>query len=515
MRAKHRTLSVAATIALLAAASPAFAQVYVGGGGPTVEVNLEALNALPQTGPVKARAVRLRHPKDLRSPGNQVVQYDAELETTVIGGNGQPLAELGAVTRQAKYPAHKTESRVAATTFAPGVTLASLRPPEGDGSTGASPRRRGSRHHHRHRSANPLMAGDAAVQAHRELSSMTADDLNYLQRVCALQPKPPASTLDPAAYEITLPGAAPDASAAYHSSDSEVKARESETHAEDAPDSPPAPATAPPRQQMVLDEPPVAPDTPKVPPAPQHGEEVAPPPRQPSQPEIVASNAPSPGTPPQGDPDAPVESQGHANIPEPGKIVPMQPSGTVVLDRAASVEASRPASPKPIGVPASAPDLSTMPVPAETTTEMPEVQHAPVQAAGLTAPEPVPSPAPDGADPAAVRPPRGADKSTADDELRISYQPGSQGLPSNGTARMDNLAERLQGNPDLRVELRSYASSGSGGSSKARRLSLSRALAVRAYLTTHGVDANRIDIRALGADPTQASADRVDFFLVR
>jgi outer membrane protein OmpA-like peptidoglycan-associated protein len=46
--------------------------------------------------------------------------------------------------------------------------------------------------------------------------------------------------------------------------------------------------------------------------------------------------------------------------------------------------------------------------------------------------------------------------------------------------------------------------------SQARRLSLSRALAVRTYLIDQGIRSTRMDVRALGATADQGPLDRVD-----
>jgi outer membrane protein OmpA-like peptidoglycan-associated protein len=103
---------------------------------------------------------------------------------------------------------------------------------------------------------------------------------------------------------------------------------------------------------------------------------------------------------------------------------------------------------------------------------------------------------------------------TADD-LRLGFKGAEESLPTDQTGKLERLAAKLKNNPDLRVELRSFASAGSDMGSKARRLSLSRALMVRTALTQRGVDVDRIDVRALGAATDPSDADTVDVFLVR
>jgi hypothetical protein len=62
----------------------------------------------------------------------------------------------------------------------------------------------------------------------------------------------------------------------------------------------------------------------------------------------------------------------------------------------------------------------------------------------------------------------------------------------------------------LRLELLAYAAGTEDQANRARRLSLSRALAVRAFLINEGVRSTRMDVRALGNNVDGEPADRVD-----
>ena len=62
--------------------------------------------------------------------------------------------------------------------------------------------------------------------------------------------------------------------------------------------------------------------------------------------------------------------------------------------------------------------------------------------------------------------------------------------------------------------MQAFAGGSSGSPSVARRLSLSRALAVRAFLIEEGVRSTRIDVRALGNRAEGGPAERVDVVLV-
>jgi len=95
-------------------------------------------------------------------------------------------------------------------------------------------------------------------------------------------------------------------------------------------------------------------------------------------------------------------------------------------------------------------------------------------------------------------------------ETRLLFGDGSAELTARAAGQLNELANELLGNADARVQLLAYAKASDDGSSKARRLSLSRALAVRAYLIEKGIRSTRMDVRALGSGFTDGPADRVD-----
>ena len=80
------------------------------------------------------------------------------------------------------------------------------------------------------------------------------------------------------------------------------------------------------------------------------------------------------------------------------------------------------------------------------------------------------------------------------------------GLGSIGRA----LAQRLQKNERQRIQLMAFAAGSEDNASRARRLSLSRALAVRSYLIDQGIRSTRMDVRALGNTADSGPMDRVD-----
>jgi outer membrane protein OmpA-like peptidoglycan-associated protein len=73
---------------------------------------------------------------------------------------------------------------------------------------------------------------------------------------------------------------------------------------------------------------------------------------------------------------------------------------------------------------------------------------------------------------------------------------------------LDALAQRLLTSRE-RVRLAAFSGRKGDLSSEARRLSLARALAVRAYLVSKGVPVERVDVLAFGG-PSEGISDRVD-----
>ncbi len=116
---------------------------------------------------------------------------------------------------------------------------------------------------------------------------------------------------------------------------------------------------------------------------------------------------------------------------------------------------------------------------------------------------------------AALPPAKAPDKPATDKMLRFEFTGNSADLPSNATSELRTLAERLLRADSLRVQVKAYASAVEGGPSAARRLSLSRALAVRAFLIDQGVRSTRIDVRALGNRSEGGPPERVDLIVVK
>lgn len=94
--------------------------------------------------------------------------------------------------------------------------------------------------------------------------------------------------------------------------------------------------------------------------------------------------------------------------------------------------------------------------------------------------------------------------------MSVLFSTDETDLPNDARSALEALAQRMDKDPSLYLQLVSYAEGSESDASKARRLSLSRALAVRSYLMNYGLRSSRIDVRALGNKAPDEPLDRVD-----
>ncbi|MFI4986578.1 MAG: OmpA family protein [Alphaproteobacteria bacterium] len=204
-----------------------------------------------------------------------------------------------------------------------------------------------------------------------------------------------------------------------------------------------------------------------------------------------------------------------------------RPAGAAAASAGKRAEAApRPAaaaSPQPAAVTgraASAPPPARAAAPAPSAAAPAQPPASPPQAAASP-----PAQVPAAAKPAASAPaPQVAAKPAAtpsagearpDKVPSISFAAGSATLTDQAKAALDALVATLKKNAALRMQVQGYASGSEAEASNARRLSLSRALAVRNYLLGGGVEPERVDIEAFGNKlKDNGPADRVDTILV-
>ena len=97
---------------------------------------------------------------------------------------------------------------------------------------------------------------------------------------------------------------------------------------------------------------------------------------------------------------------------------------------------------------------------------------------------------------------------------QLFFTQGATKLSPAAQISLDALATKLNALPQSRMQLLAYAGEGNLSASKARRLSLSRALSVRSYLINKGVRSTRIDVRALGNKVPSGVPNRVDLKII-
>jgi outer membrane protein OmpA-like peptidoglycan-associated protein len=95
-------------------------------------------------------------------------------------------------------------------------------------------------------------------------------------------------------------------------------------------------------------------------------------------------------------------------------------------------------------------------------------------------------------------------------ELRLLFGSGATTLSEAAKGRLAALAEQLRAEPQRRIQVQAFAGGTEISARDARRVSLSRAVAVRDFLIEQGLSGRRIDVRALGSDSGSGPAHRVD-----
>jgi outer membrane protein OmpA-like peptidoglycan-associated protein len=159
------------------------------------------------------------------------------------------------------------------------------------------------------------------------------------------------------------------------------------------------------------------------------------------------------------------------------------------------------AAPAPAPVTAVAPPAATLPTAAPPAVQLPPGPPPRV------ATEPPPKP-PIAAD-------AGGDAMPMADGLRIIFLPSRFDLSPDTSDALHHFAAMLPRSDNVTLDVRAYAAAVPDDPSAARRLSLSRSLAIRAALMTEGIPSTRIFLRALGANAGNGPADRCDVLISR
>ncbi len=100
-------------------------------------------------------------------------------------------------------------------------------------------------------------------------------------------------------------------------------------------------------------------------------------------------------------------------------------------------------------------------------------------------------------------------------DLRVLFPAEGISIDAAAESELIELAGYLNHNQAQRVVLRAHAGDSDQGRSHARRLSLSRALAIRTFLVDRGVPVDRIYLRPMGSEIEDGPPDRVDILPLR
>ena len=98
---------------------------------------------------------------------------------------------------------------------------------------------------------------------------------------------------------------------------------------------------------------------------------------------------------------------------------------------------------------------------------------------------------------------------------RLAFASGLSKLDGVSTALLDEIAGGAKIDRSIRLKLLAYAGAAGQTASHSRRLSLSRALAVRSYLIDKGVRSVQFEVHAKGKKLEGGPPDRVDVIVTK
>lgn len=213
-------------------------------------------------------------------------------------------------------------------------------------------------------------------------------------------------------------------------------------------------------------------------------------------------NAPMAKTNPAPMTDSPVVAKATPVMPTPK---PMPAPKVVKAEMAPAPKSILPEVPKQM--PKAAPAATEKPV----VDKMAKTKAMPAKASDAPPPPPVVAAAaePAAPDQQASTGPQAANIAPGQ-AMRIEFAEAETKLPDAMKDTLRKIADGVHDKKDLRLQLMAYAGAEGLSASKARRLSLSRALSVRSFLIESGVRSTRIDVRALGNKTSDKPANRVD-----
>lgn len=190
-----------------------------------------------------------------------------------------------------------------------------------------------------------------------------------------------------------------------------------------------------------------------------------------------------------------------------GRVVPPSLAGrpATAPSGAATATASG-VYPPPAGGPASSPGSATLSaVPLPIVTPAPAPPLAATTGPAIQPSVPPPPPVTAGSTTRAAETPAG---------MRLTFDPSSTDLSTASVDAIKRFVGSAPGADTVSYNILAYAAGKADDASVARRLSLSRALAVRSALIAEGIASSRIYVRALGSQAGGGPPDRVDISML-
>ncbi len=247
-------------------------------------------------------------------------------------------------------------------------------------------------------------------------------------------------------------------------------------------------------QQIIPPAPPVTSKTPSTPPAPNR--RAALPAPAPAAAPVMKSTEPARQTAEASQPPKPVTLPAKPVVEKPAE----QPAKAMIpttTEAAKTTPEEDPAGQSLATIQAPAPPPAPAPAPASKQPEKP------------TSSQPEEAPAAKSAEPTqlAAAPPSAE---TPEGVTRLLFAAEQTDLSNEAKNQLDKVAADLKANSDLRIQLLAYAGGEDLSVNRSRRLSLNRALKVRAYLLKQDIRSTRMDVRALGKVADDGAKNRVD-----
>jgi outer membrane protein OmpA-like peptidoglycan-associated protein len=195
-----------------------------------------------------------------------------------------------------------------------------------------------------------------------------------------------------------------------------------------------------------------------------------------------------------------------APAPKPAGTAPAAPAGVPPVTSSRTTASVQPTAPAPQAAAPSSPSAAPQPPPPPATVAM-----APPPVASIP---PVPPPVAPANPPAPPVPPVVAGAATeaaaTGTGLRLTFTNDKSDLSPGSADSIKHFVQSAPTGDTTTFNVLAFASGDPNDPSVARRLSLERAIAVRAALMADGVPSSRIYLRALGFEPGRGPPDRVD-----